>query len=443
MNSRIIILLGALVSSLCPCCKGGKKCPGEDEIIIISPHDETVRYEISRAFEAYSEKKTGRKVKIRWQPARGTGNIMRFLENEMKSAAGGREVGIDVFLGGGAPAHEKARKLGITQSLRISDTTLQAIPETLGGVHLRSPTYHWYGVTISSFGIIYNRVGLKLRGIGEPSSWKDLADPAYQDLLILADPFESGSARACYEMIMQRFGWKEGWAILFRILANAGSFTHSSSDIVREISNGQSVAGMVIDIYAFIQIEKDGEDFIGFSLPAGETTFTPDPVSVIKGTPKKKLAGLFIEFSLSEEGQSIWFLPPGTKGGPEKYNLWHFPVRPGVYDGFAGKTTLKRNPFESFAALKYDEKKGIGRARVLSLLFETAGIQNKKLLKKAWKKIQAQPDPKLVDKFNELPFSEKQSLAVAEFIDDPVEAEIIEENYYNFFKNKYLAIINE
>jgi len=435
------VLVAALVLVLPAGCRDrATKTFSENELVIISPHDETVRFEISRAFEAYAKAKTGKEITVRWQPARGTGNIMRFLENEMQSAAGGREVGIDLFMGGGAPAHAKAKKLGITQPVTLPGAVMAAVPETLGGVHLWDPDGYWFGVTISSFGIIYNKVGLARRGLAEPASWKDLADPAFFDLLILADPFESGSARACYEMIMQRFGWDEGWSVLLRILANAGSFTHSSSDIVREMSSGQAVAGMVIDLYAFVQIEKDGSDLIGFTLPEGETTFTPDPVSVIKGTPRRELALIFIEFLLSEEGQRLWCLPPGAKGGPVKYNLWHFPVRPDVYESASGSMTVKGNPFVSLGSMKYDEKKGIDRARVLSLLFETAGLQNHGRLQKAWKKVMDDPEGPLAAQLGEPPFTEEEGFAVATEIDDPVRAEIIEERYYKFFKNKFLTV---
>jgi iron(III) transport system substrate-binding protein len=436
-----LLIVAAAALALPGCGRQGGRGRAENELVVISPHDETIRSELSAAFEKYSEEKTGKKAALRWQPARGTGNIMRLLMNEKKSAAGGREVGIDVFLGGGAPAHEKAAFLGITEPVKLPTEVLGAVPESLGGVHLRSETGYWFGVTLSSFGIITGKAGLSKRGLPEPSSWKDLADPRYEGLIILADPFESGSARACYEMILQRFGWKEGWRILQRIIANAGSFTPSSSDIAKEISSGQAVAGMVIDMYAFVQIEEDGADLIGFVLPEGETTFTPDPVSVIRGTPRKKLAALFVEFLLSEEGQALWILPPGEPGGPKKRNLWHFPVRPDAYEIHAGKTTLKSNPFESFASMKYDEKKGNDRARVITLLFETAGIQNKGPLRKAWKAVQAAPGSKLEEIFDAVPFGEEESFRLGGSLDDPVEAERLEEATYRLFKNKFIDVI--
>jgi len=433
--------LAALAAAPSGCRKPGAGRGAAGDLVVISPHDETVRLELTRGFEAYCEKTAGRRLTIRWQPARGTGNIMRFLENEMASAAGGREVGIDVFLGGGAPAHEKAARKGITQAVEIRPEILAAVPETLGGVHLWDASRRWYGVTISSFGIIFNRIGLSNRAIPEPSSWKDLASPAFNNLIVMADPFESGSARACYEMILQRFGWREGWKVFLRILANTGSVTHSSSDIAREISGGQSVAGMVIDTYAYVQIERFGPGMIGLALPEGETTFTPDPVSIVRGTPRLEKARLFVEFLLSRDGQKLWFLPAGSPGGPERYNLWHFPVRPDVYEAWGSRATLKENPFTSFATLAYDEEKGVERGRVISLLFETACVQNRHLLKKAWAAVLRNPAGAPAALFDEPPFDEAEGFRLAKEMDDPVRSEMIEETWFRFFKKKYLEVI--
>jgi len=435
--------LAALAAAPSGCRKRHTIRGAGGDLVVISPHDETVRLELTRGFETYARKTAGRELTIRWQPARGTGNIMRFLENEMASAAGGREVGIDVFLGGGAPAHEKAARSGITQAVEIRPDILAAVPETLGGVHLWDASRRWYGVTISSFGIIFNRIGLKNRAIPEPLSWKDLAAPAFNNLVVMADPFESGSARACYEMILQRFGWREGWKTFLRILANTGSVTHSSSDIAREISSGQSVAGMVIDTYAYVQIDTHGPAMIGLTLPEGETTFTPDPVSVVRGTPRLDQARLFVEFLLSRDGQKLWFLPAGSPGGPERYNLWHFPVRPDVYEAWGSRATLKQNPFTSFATLAYDEEKGMERGRIISLLFETACVQNRRLLKKAWAGVLHDPTGAAAALFDEPPFGEAEGFRLAKELDDPIRSEVLEEAWYGHFKKKYLEVIHE
>ena len=239
-------------------------------------------------------------------------------------------------------------------------------------------------------------------------------------------------------MILQKYGWDEGWGILLRAMGNAGGFTHSASDIAKEISAGQSVAGMVIDTYAFVQIEQDGADLIGFTLPQGETTFTPDPVSVIKGTGRLGLARRFIEFLLSPEGQAIWLLPAGSPGGPEKHNLWHFPVLPEVYRAHKGGMLIEESPFESFASLKYDEKKGNKRSRLLTLLFTAAAVENRAGLKAAWKEALGRPGGAAGTVFARFPLDEAAAMKKAESIKDSIDSERVEEELYRLFKEAYL-----
>jgi len=423
------------------CAAGGRDAAGGQTLVVISPHDEMIRFELGEGFRRYAREKWGIDASVKWQPARGTGNIMRLLENERKAAAGGRQVGVDVLAGGGTPAHEKAAALGITQPASVPGELLREIPETLGGVRLRAGSGHWHGVTLSSFGIIFNKRSLAARGIREPSSWRDLADPAYDGLVVLADPFESGSARACYEMIWQKEGWREGWSVLARIMANAGAFTHSASDIAKEISSGQAAAGMVIDTYAYVQLEQDGGGLVGFVLPPGETTFTPDPVSVIAGTPRRALAEKFVEFLLGPEGQRLWVVPAGAPGGPLRHNLWHFPVLPAAYAACAGGCKPAGNPFASPIAFRYDEKKGSARARLLTLLVTTGGIQNKKALDAAWAAVRraGAGQAAALARMTALPFGEAEGMKLADALASPLEAELVEEKLHQFFKKNYRA----
>lgn len=457
VNINIIKILHALAVTtvaclLLPLCKAQEERLTFDKstLIIISPHDEMVRKEITWAFKRYAKKQLGRQVELKWQPARGTGNILRLLENEKKTVFKTGRATIDIFLGGGAPAHEKAKKLGIIQPVELPARVLNSIPEKLGGVHMRDPQKYWFGVTVSSFGIIYNKKILRIKNLPPPTSWADLAKPDYYNMLILADPYESGSARACYEMIMQKFGWQEGWKVVLGILANANYITHASSDIAREVSDGQAAAGMVIDLYAFVQIKEDGQDILGFVLPEGESAFTPDPVSVIARTPKKFLATKFVEFLLSQHGQKIWILKPGLKDGPRKYPLFHFPTSPSAYKAGAEQLLLKSNPFNSSSALHYDEAKAKKRSFLLTVMIESAGVQNRKLLKKAWlklNKLKQSPNRKCVESkfmlFYSLPFTEGEGLKLFHQTQNPMEMEKLEEKLYMYFKRKYRRIIND
>ena len=58
----------------------------EDELVIISPHNETIRFEFSRAFADYYRRKTGRTVHLDWRLPGGTIEIVRYLDSEFEAA---------------------------------------------------------------------------------------------------------------------------------------------------------------------------------------------------------------------------------------------------------------------------------------------------------------------------------------------------------------------
>jgi ABC-type Fe3+ transport system substrate-binding protein len=153
--------------------------------------------------------------------------------------------------GGGVPAFERIKHAGCAEPVNVSADVLEAIPPELAGVELRDPENHWFGVALSSFGIIYNKNVLKTRGMDEPVTWEDLTDPAYLGNLVLADPSKSSSASVCYEVILQKPGWEAGWALLVKIAGNTREFTARSSTVPNEVGQGSAMAGLCIDFYGY------------------------------------------------------------------------------------------------------------------------------------------------------------------------------------------------
>jgi hypothetical protein len=108
----------------------------DDTLAIITPHNEQIRYEFSRAFGTHYKQRTGRTVRIDWRMPGGTSEIARYLRSEYYAAferlwrSSGRDwsleaaatfddpkadsdarraflashvgIGIDLFFGGGA-----------------------------------------------------------------------------------------------------------------------------------------------------------------------------------------------------------------------------------------------------------------------------------------------------------------------------------------------------
>ena len=58
----------------------------DDTLVIITPHNEAIRYEFARGFAEWYKGRTGRTVAIDWRIVGGTSEIARFLEGEYVAA---------------------------------------------------------------------------------------------------------------------------------------------------------------------------------------------------------------------------------------------------------------------------------------------------------------------------------------------------------------------
>lgn len=224
----------------------------DDTVVIITPHNEAIRYEFARGFAAWYRAKTGRSVAIDWRIIGGSSDIARFLESEYVAAfenhwtgrlgqswsaavqagfhngrlpadapetvkearavflASDVSCGIDVFFGGGTYDFERQAQAGRLVDSGIMQAhpewfTDAVIPRRFAGEDYWHPGGLWIGTVLSAYGIIFNRDGLKRLGLQrEPEHWDDLGDPALLGEVALADPTKSGSVAKAFENIIQQ-----------------------------------------------------------------------------------------------------------------------------------------------------------------------------------------------------------------------------------------------
>lgn len=416
---------------------------GDPVLVIITPMNEAIRHEYALGFSRWHARRYGAPVKVDWRNIGGTTEISRYLTSEFVSSFrawwtsqgrlwrgdGGsiilnksfdpakrpdgveeadwaeqvamfrafRETDdpqafssqIDMYFGGGAYDGDNATRQGllvpawapgeIPPGLIANENGVELIPEGMSGETWRTPT--WYGTTLSTFGICYNRDRMQAQGMdSEPASWEDLADPRWFGTLGLADPTKSGSIAKAFETIVQvqcrkaveaagfggqtdvfeaaiaaarlppgdmpdgvpaayqeavERGWADGLRLLQKIGANARYFTDSASKVPLDVGMGNAAAGLAIDFYgrfeAQVSNEGRGREAMAYVTPRGESGVSADPISILRGAPRRELAGRFIEYLLSEDGQRLWCYRPGEPGGPEKYALQRFPIRRDFY----------------------------------------------------------------------------------------------------------------
>ena len=341
---------------------------GAAKLVIITPHGEPIRAEFGRAFAAWAREHRGLAVDIDWRTPGGTSEISKILAtrfaavatgpgfDDPKSASPARiaflasdvGVGIDLMFGGGEfPFRQLANKGFFVDAGLIADQPdwfrPEIIPQQLSGETIYDAKGRYYGACLTLFGIAWSPERHQFLGLPAPTGWSDLAGPGYLGQVTLTDPTRSGAAVTVLERILQQClaesggdlaaGWQSGLTRIRTIVANTRALTDSASKPVRDVVRGDAAAAMALDFQAKTEIDlSPGPDRLRFTVPAGGTSVSADPIALLRGAPHRVLAVDFIRFVLSPAGQRLWNYRPGTPGGPERWSLRRLPVRSDVLD---------------------------------------------------------------------------------------------------------------
>ncbi|TVQ31574.1 MAG: extracellular solute-binding protein [Phycisphaeraceae bacterium] len=476
---------------------------GADRIIIISPHNEQIRYEFGRAFSDWRVRQGRAPVVVDWRRPGGTSEIRRQLESQYRAAVIDGRIGpdgharpgvmpYDLMLGGGSYEHNQIKRgvsvtvagddgprridIPISIPIEISEDRLREIfgENRIGAEPLWDPELHWVATVLSSFGIAYNRDVLKELGLEEPRSWRDLADPRYAGWLGLADPRQSGSVATTYDSILTNHGWDDGWRLLRAMAANARYFSASATRVVIDLAHGEAAAALSIDFYGRYEAQAllrpgqhPDESRVGYIDPVGAVLVDPDPVSMLRGGPHPELALEFIDFLLTHEGQAIWQYPavgeeapPGALG-PRRFELRRMPARRDMYptgdepNEFFDRFIDKVNPFEIAS-----DQPPRGWRPLISPMFATFAIDINHDITRAWRALIATRDSgadaariqRMEDLFyampeHELPdgsriaFTEENFDTIRADWRNPDREPELRIQYTRFFRNNYREIV--
>jgi ABC-type Fe3+ transport system substrate-binding protein len=434
--AAIVVVVGALVF-----WEGGEKTTGN--LVIVSPHQEGIQVEFGRAFADWHRRNYGTSVKIDWIDVGGTTKDEQYVRSNFQERPQGGD--FDIFFGGGTDPYLEFVDLGIALPFKLPEPSLSELPKEIGGIPLYDASYHWYGTSLTAFGILYNKAVLKQVGLPIPAAWEDLGDPRYFGMVSLADPRYSGTMRMMFEIILQAYGWEKGFALITRIGGNVPSFVHNSSQSAREVTLGEAACGLAIDFYAWAEIAEGGRDKMGFSIPSGLTVINPDSIAILRGAPHVALAKRFVTFVMSEEGQRLWMLPKGVAGGPKEYGLNRMAVLPTVYEQYKGKTLITGNPFEMRMAMRYDREKGGARKDVIKDLIGAAIVDSHAELRSAYKAIIDNGMPEdSVRMLTRCPLTEEEAMALArgDWDDATVRAKVIAE-WLDYSRKKLRRIVEK
>jgi len=382
-------------------------------LVIVTPHAEGIKTEFARAFAQWTAETRGFVTEIEWLDPGGTTTAIKWVEDQFESNPGGIQV--DIFFGGGSDPFLRFSRLGLLHKCHLPPEVLAPIPQSHAGTEIYDPEQLWFGACLSGFGIIYNKPVLGFLKLPEPREWADLGEPGFFSWVGAADPRQSGSMHMAFEIILQAYGWDEGWRQLMRICANCRGFSRGAGDVPLDVAAGEAACGMAIDTYGLRAVAEAGEDRMAFRLPEALTVVNPDGIGVLKGAPEVEVAELFVQFVLSERGQRLWMQRAGTPGGPQQHSLYRLPVIPGLVQRYSQYAAVRMDPFEFKTGVEFDLEKKNGRWGILNALIGACIIDVHDDLADAWRALNhLPPDHPRLRALLEPPVGEEELLRMAE-----------------------------
>ncbi len=319
-------------------------------------------------------------VDIRWVP------VTASLWIDTIERKGTTSSPIDLAWGGGPVWFDILYRAGLTSPL-VSDEVsvyVNQIPDMMEGAPLKridDDEVHWIGAAISSFGFTINTNTLEMEGLPIPTKWIDLANETYAVVLPFpiigtADPTRSTSNTRMFEIILQTYGWEEGWELL--TLLGGNSIIYEGSELVRDAAiRGDIGAGTTIDFYGYTA-QLENPELCQYIFPEDGTIVNADPIAMINTSPNPEAAQAFIAWILSPEGQEPWLDPKVNR----------LPINTQVFETERGqeRPDLEENYYKSINSLKIEFSDDLASSYEFAMMnyFKYTLVTPELQLKDAW-----------------------------------------------------------
>jgi iron(III) transport system substrate-binding protein len=149
------------------------------------------------------------------------------------------------------------------------------------------------------------------------TSYADLLKPELKGKIAFGDPTASSSAFAQLTNMLKAVGGDyesdAAWDYVRALVVQLdGISIGSSSQVARDVVNGEYIVGLTYEPLSLNFVNSGAPVEIVY--PAEGAAFLPATIQVIKGGPNQAAAQAFIDFVISEEGQTI--IAEKTAGRP-------------------------------------------------------------------------------------------------------------------------------
>ncbi|HWG03558.1 MAG TPA: extracellular solute-binding protein, partial [Beijerinckiaceae bacterium] len=139
----------------------------------------------------------------------------------------------------------------------------------------------------------------------EPKSWDDLLGPAWKGKMVWGVNTSTTGAAGFVALMLREYGEEKGRAFLTRLAQqNVAGLQVSTAQVLDEVISGEYPLEVMGALHQALFSASKGAPvkWLPFS-PAAESLTT---VSIVRNAPHPNAAKLYVDFLLSDEGQSIF-----------------------------------------------------------------------------------------------------------------------------------------
>ncbi len=254
-------------------------------------------------FEEF-EKATGIKV-----------NFVRFSSGEAlaRVIAEKNNPRVDVLFGGPVETHAAGIKEGIWEPYK--PPSFSVLP-----ARFKQPEGQWVAIADDPLVFMSNTKFLKENNLKPPMSWNDLLNPAYKNMIQMADARTSGTAVTRIFSILEVYGRDETKAFDYmkKLRPNVQLYTKSGGGGTLPVGLGQAGAGIFF-IVDSLDTKQKGYD-VTISFPKEGIGTSAEAIALIKGAKNPDTGKKLIDWSTSAAMQSLF----------AKYKINFVPAHPDV-----------------------------------------------------------------------------------------------------------------
>jgi iron(III) transport system substrate-binding protein len=135
----------------------------------------------------------------------------------------------------------------------------------------------------------------------QPKSWLDLTRKDARGLIAMPSPLASGAALIHAVTLTENL--PGGWDYYKSLGANEAQAAGGNGDVLKSVSGGDKLYGMVVDFMAIREKAKGAP--VEFVFPSEGVSAVTEPVAILKTAKNPDAAKAFVDFLLSADGQAL------------------------------------------------------------------------------------------------------------------------------------------